>query len=52
MVNNATNINKTKASLNSDGQQCHQYQEDWFSLIVRLSLFSGFPLFKIRLLRI
>ena len=25
---------------------------DWFILIVRLSLFSGFPLFKIRLLRI
>jgi hypothetical protein len=27
MVNNATNINKTKDSLNSNGQQCHQYQQ-------------------------
>jgi hypothetical protein len=26
MVNNSTNINKTKESLNSDGQQFHQYQ--------------------------
>jgi hypothetical protein len=24
MVNNSTNINKTKESLNSDGQQLHQ----------------------------
>jgi hypothetical protein len=28
MVNNATNINKTKESLNSDGQQFHQYQQN------------------------
>ena len=28
MVNNSTNINKTKESLNSDGQQFHQYQEN------------------------
>ena len=28
MVNNATNINKTKESLNSDGLQCHQYQQN------------------------
>jgi hypothetical protein len=27
MVNNSTNINKTKESLNSDGQQFHQYQQ-------------------------
>jgi hypothetical protein len=26
MVNNSTNINKTKQSLNRDGQQFHQYQ--------------------------
>ena len=28
MVNNTTNINKTKESLNSDGQQYHQYQQN------------------------
>jgi Pyruvate/2-oxoacid:ferredoxin oxidoreductase gamma subunit len=27
MVNNSTNINKTKDSLNSDDQQFHQYQQ-------------------------
>jgi hypothetical protein len=27
MVNNTININKTKESLNSDGQQYHQYQQ-------------------------
>ena len=27
MVNNSTNINKTKESLNSDGQQFHKYQQ-------------------------
>jgi len=27
MVNNSTNINKTKECLNSDGQQLHQYQQ-------------------------
>ena len=27
MVNNSTNINKTKESLNSDGQQHHKYQQ-------------------------
>ena len=26
MVNNSTNINKTKQSLNSDGQQFYEYQ--------------------------
>jgi GTP-sensing pleiotropic transcriptional regulator CodY len=37
MVNNSTNINKTKESLNSDGQQFLQYQqakrkfEQWWS---------------------
>jgi len=28
MVNNSININKTKESLNSDGQQFHQYQQN------------------------
>jgi hypothetical protein len=28
MANNATNINKPKESLNSDGQQFHQYQQN------------------------
>jgi GTP-sensing pleiotropic transcriptional regulator CodY len=27
MVNNSTNINKAKESLNSDGRQFHQYQK-------------------------
>ena len=32
MVNNSTNINKTKECLNSDGQQFHQYQQNKESL--------------------
>jgi hypothetical protein len=28
MVNNSTNINKTKESLNGDGQQFHQYRQN------------------------
>ena len=28
MVNNSTNINKTKESLNSDDQQFYQYQQN------------------------
>ena len=32
MVNNSTNVNKTKDSLNSDGQQFHQYQQNKDSL--------------------
>ena len=28
MVNNSSNINKAKESLNSDGQQFHQYQQN------------------------
>jgi FtsZ-binding cell division protein ZapB len=28
MVDNSTNINKTKERLNSDGQQFHQYQQN------------------------
>jgi hypothetical protein len=28
MVDNSTNINKTKESLNSDGRQLHQYQKN------------------------
>ena len=27
MANNSNNINKTKESLNSDGQQFHQHQQ-------------------------
>jgi GTP-sensing pleiotropic transcriptional regulator CodY len=43
MVNNSTNINKTKESLNSDGQQFHQYQQrkrnfkQWWSTIPPIS---------------
>ena len=43
MVNNSTNINKTKESLNSDGQQFLQYQqtkrnfEQWWSTIPLIS---------------
>ena len=32
MVNNSTNINKTKDRLNSDGQQFYQYQQNKVSL--------------------
>ena len=32
MVNNSTNINKTKESLNSDGQQFYQYKQNKKSL--------------------
>jgi hypothetical protein len=28
MINNSTNINSTKESLTSDGQQFHQYQQN------------------------
>ena len=28
MDDNSTNVNKTKESLNSDGQQFHQYQQN------------------------
>jgi hypothetical protein len=34
MVKNSTNINKTKESLNSDGQQFHQYQQNKRKLLV------------------
>ena len=43
MVNNSTNINKTKESFNSDGQQFHQYQQtkrkfsEWWSTIPPIS---------------
>ena len=43
MVNNSTNINKPKESLNSDGQQFYQYQqnkrkfEQWWSTIPPIS---------------
>ena len=43
MVNNSTNINKTKQSLNSDGQQFLQYKqtkrkfEQWWSKILPIS---------------
>jgi hypothetical protein len=32
IVNNSSNFNKTKESLNSDGQQFHQYQQNKESL--------------------
>ena len=43
MVNNSSNINKPKESLNSDGQQFYQYQqtkrkfEQWWSTILPIS---------------
>ena len=43
MVNNSTNINKTKESLNSDGQQFFQYKKSkrkfkqWWSTIPLIS---------------
>ena len=43
MVINSTNINKTKESLNSDGQQFYQYQqtkgkfEQWWPTILPIS---------------
>ena len=46
MVNNSTNINKTnnhlspKESLNSDGQQFHQYQQNKQSPLAKESLNS------------
>jgi hypothetical protein len=36
MVNNITNINKAKESVNSDGQQYHQYQQNNFVDIGRI----------------
>ena len=43
MVNNSSNINKTKESLNSDSQQFLQYQQNkekfkqWWSIIPPIS---------------
>ena len=43
MVNNSTNINKTKESLNSDGQQFYQYKQNkrkfkqWWLTILPIS---------------
>ena len=43
MINNSTNINKTKESLNSDDQQFYQYQQNkrkfkqWWSTILPIS---------------
>ena len=43
MVNNSTNINKPKESLNSDGQQFYHYQQtkrkfkQWWSIIPPIS---------------
>ena len=43
MVNNSSNFNKTKESLNCDGQQFHQYQQSkrnfkqWWSTIPPIS---------------
>jgi hypothetical protein len=47
MVNNSTNINKMnnglspKESLNSDGQQFHQYQQNWKQINGRSSFQEG-----------
>ena len=44
MVNCSTNINKTKDSINSDGQLFHQYQQNkkqykqWWSTIPLISI--------------
>jgi hypothetical protein len=44
MVNNSTNINKTKESLNNDGQQFYQHQQNkrkfkqWWSSIPPISI--------------
>jgi GTP-sensing pleiotropic transcriptional regulator CodY len=43
MVNNVTNINKTKESVHGDGQQCYQYQQNktkytrWWSTMLPIS---------------
>ena len=43
MANNSTNINKTKESLNIDGQQFYQYQQNkrkfkhWWPIIPPIS---------------
>ena len=42
MVDNSTNINKTKESLNSDGLQFHQYEQieksrQWWSTFTPIS---------------
>ena len=43
MINNSTNINKTKESINSDGQQFNQYKQNkrkfkqWWSTIQPIS---------------
>jgi hypothetical protein len=57
MVNNATNINKTKESLDSDGQQCHEYQQNkrkfrqWWSWLIDISVISfQFLLFLLRVM--
>jgi hypothetical protein len=35
MVNNSSNTNKPKESLNSDGQQFYQYQEELLTITVQ-----------------
>jgi hypothetical protein len=43
MVNNSININKTKESLNSDGHQFHQYQQNKrMSKQLNISTFGDF----------
>jgi hypothetical protein len=41
MVNNSTNINKTKESLNSAGQQFHQHQLNEQSPLISTRIATG-----------
>jgi hypothetical protein len=48
MVNNFTNINKTKQSLNSDGQQFYQYQQnktinDAITILIVIKVITKLP---------
>jgi hypothetical protein len=50
MVNTSTNINKTKESLNSDGQHFHPYQQGLsiFFKSTSTSLFTGGTFFLLK----
>ena len=41
MVNNSTNINKTKESLNSDSQQFYQYQQNMVNNSTNINKTTG-----------
>jgi hypothetical protein len=45
MVNNSTNINQAKKSLNSDGQQFYQYQQNKESVISDGQQYHQYSLF-------